>query len=165
MNRQSLLINNVHIQIQVRWLDVLELIFRVPFIRLAIHLSTGFYVNASESLFKNERWLRDIGAMWLVGFYTSLWSLWLIIPGIIKGYSYSMVTYLLADDDSISTSEAFALSQEMTDGYKWELFILSPSFLLWNVASSLTFGLVAFYYIPYKEATWTQYYLTLSEKN
>lgn len=158
----SLVSNNAQIQVQVQWLNILELIFLVPLSRLAIHLTTGSFNNVKESMFKNERWLRDIGALLLVGLYTVLWTLLLIIPGIIKAYSYSLVPYILAEDDSITITQAIDLSQRMTDGYKWELFVMDWSFILWDIAAFVTVGLVAFYSVPYYKATWTRYYLALS---
>lgn len=161
-SQMSYLEKNAQIQVRVRLLNILELLLIVPFSRLAIHLCTGSFQNVKESLFKNEQWLRDIGALFLVGLYTFFWTLLLIIPGIIKGYSYSLVPYILAEDDTISITEAINLSQQMTDGYKWELFVLDWSFILWDVAASLTLGLVAFYSVPYQKATWARYYLALS---
>ncbi|MGP6140185.1 DUF975 family protein [Jeotgalibaca sp. A127] len=158
----SLIGKNTQIQIRIQWLNIFELIFLVPLSRLAIHLSIGSFNNVKESMFKNERWLRDIGAMLLVGLYTFLWTLLLVIPGIVKAYSYSLVPYILAEDDSITITQAIDLSQRLTDGYKWDLFVMDWSFILWDLAASLTFGLVAFYSVPYQKATWTRYYLALS---
>ena len=158
----TILETSARVQVQERWLNLFEILLLVPFSRLAIHLCTGRFRSIKESLFKNEQWLRDIGALLLVALYTLLWTLLFIIPGIIKGYSYSLVPYILAEDDTISITEAIALSQRLTEGYKWELFVMDWSFILWDLATSLTIGLVGFYAIPYKKATWTRYYLQLS---
>lgn len=151
-----------NIQLQARLFDLIQLILVVPFTRLAIHLTTNTYSSMKDSMFKNELWLRDIGAMLLVSIYTFLWTLLFIIPGIVMSYAYYFVPYILAEDNNISISEAILLSRKMTEGYKFDLFILDFSFILWNLASLLTFGLVALYVIPYKEATRAHYYLKLS---
>ena len=161
-DQTSFVDGSARIQFQVRWLNIIEIILLVPFSRLAIHLCTGTFRSIKESLFKNEQWLRDIGALLLVALYTFLWTLLFIIPGIIKGYSYSLVPYILAEDDTISITEAIELSQRMTEGYKWELFVLDWSFILWDIAAGLTMGIIGFYSIPYQKATWTRYYLQLS---
>lgn len=158
----SIIESSARIQFQVRWLNIVEIILLVPFSRLAIHLCTGTFRSIKESLFENEQWLRDIGALLLVALYTFLWTLLFIIPGVIKGYSYSMVPYILAEDDTISITEAIELSQRMTEGYKWELFVLDWSFILWDIAAGLTMGIIGFYSVPYQKATWTRYYLQLS---
>lgn len=134
----------------------------MPLSRLSIHLGNGTFKNVKDSMFKNERWLRNIGALLLVGIYTLLWSFLLIVPGIVKAYSYSLVPYILAEDETISITEAINLSQHLTDGYKWDLFIMDWSFILWDIASLFTAGLVGLYSIPYQKATWTHYYLALS---
>lgn len=161
-SQTSYLEKNAQIQVRVRWLNILELLLIVPFSRLAIHLCTDSFQNVKESLFKNEQWLRDIGALLLVALYTFLWTLLFIIPGVIKGYSYSMVPYILAEYDTISITEAIELSQRMTEGYKWELFVMDWSFILWDIAAGLTMGIVGFYSVPYQKATWTRYYLALA---
>lgn len=152
------------LDIRVRWLNLLQLILTVPLSKLALDLTDGVYRDASESLFQNKQWLRDIGGMLLVGLYTTLWTFLFIIPGIVKSYAYSMTPYILADDPNITMSEAITLSKNMTEGYKMDLFILDLSFILWNLASAFTFGLVAFYAVPYQKATLTQYYLVLSNR-
>ena len=152
------------LDVRVRWLNLLELVLTVPLTKLALDLTDGVYRDASESLFKNKQWLRDIGAMLLVGLYTVLWTFLFIIPGVVKSYAYSMVPYILADDPTISITEAIVKSQDMTYGYKIDLFVLDLSFILWNIASVFTFGLVAFYAVPYQKATLTQYYLVLSNR-
>lgn len=158
----SLFNSNAQIQLRIRWLNLIELFLLVPLSRLSIHLGNGTFKNVKDSMFKNERWLRNIGALLLVGIYTLLWSFLLIVPGIVKAYSYSLVPYILAEDETISITEAINLSQHLTDGYKWDLFIMDWSFILWDIASLFTAGLVGLYSIPYQKATWTHYYLALS---
>ena len=63
-------------------------------------------------------------------FCTFLWSLLLIIPGIVKSYEYRMIPYLLADHPEMSKDEAFAASKAMIDGNKWDAFVLDFSFIL-----------------------------------
>ncbi|AQS52774.1 hypothetical protein BW727_100381 [Jeotgalibaca dankookensis] len=154
-----------YLDIRVRWLNLLQLILTVPLTRVAIDLTDGVYQNATDSLFRNAQWVRDIGAMLLVGIYTTLWTFLFIIPGIVKGYAYSMVPYILADDPNIGISDAIKLSQDMTYGFKIDLLIMDFSFILWNIASAFTFGLVGLYAVPYQSATWAQYYVFLSERN
>ena len=66
-------------------------------------------------------------AFWLniiIGFFTFLWTLLLIIPGIIKTYAYSMSFYILADNPELTAREALSKSKEMMNGHKWDLFVL-----------------------------------------
>lgn len=48
-----------------------------------------------------------IKTMLLTKVYIFLWTLLLIIPGIIKAYSYSMVPYILADNPNIGVKKQF----------------------------------------------------------
>lgn len=88
-----------------------------------------------------------------------LWSLLLIIPGIIKGYEYYFVPYILSENPDISSDTAFRFSREMTEGYKWELFIFDLSFFFWDLLSIITLGVAnVLWVIPYKQATKAQLY-------
>lgn len=60
-----------------------------------------------------------------------LWSLLLIIPGIVKAYAYMMYPYILADDPDADIVDALRTSKKMTNGYKIDLFTLSLTFLGW----------------------------------
>lgn len=103
-----------------------------------------------------------LGRAWwlyfLMGLFTALWSLLLIIPGIIKGYSYSMAYYVLADNPEMTAREALKESMRIMDGHKMELFVLHLSFLGWILLSYVTFGLSLFYVIPYMSATVANFY-------
>ena len=56
----------------------------------------------------------------LITVYTALWTLLLIVPGIIKGYSYSMAYYVMAENPSISAGEAISRSMKLMNGHKME---------------------------------------------
>lgn len=69
--------------------------------------------------------------------YTFLWLLLLIVPGIIKAYSYAMTPYILHDHPELSANEAITESRRMMDGNKWRLFCLGFSFIGWGLLCSL----------------------------
>lgn len=107
-----------------------------------------------------------VKTMFLRNLFIFLWSLLLVIPGIVKSYEYRMVPYLMAEYPDMASSEAFRLSKEMMMGNKSEAFILDLSFLGWNILSALTFGLVGvFYASPYHMLTDCALYLTLKKSN
>ena len=78
-----------------------------------------------------------------------LWSLLLVIPGIIAAYRYRFAYYNILTDDSLSAGEAIRLSCQQTAGIKGELFMLDLSFIGWSIVASLTFGLLNIWLIPY----------------
>lgn len=94
----------------------------------------------------------------LVALYTLLWSLLFVIPGIIKMYSYSMTSYILADHPEMKPKEALEASSVMMEGHKMDLFILDLSFFGWYLLVGLTFGLAALYVGPYVSATRALFY-------
>jgi uncharacterized membrane protein len=70
-----------------------------------------------------------------------LWSCLLIIPGIVKSFSYAMAFYIMRDHPDIGAFEAIARSRKMMDGYKAKLFGLYVSFIGWALLCCLPFGI------------------------
>lgn len=110
--------------------------------------------------FMDGRYLKNVLTLFLMGLFTFLWTLLLIIPGIIKGLAYSMTPYILADPDfeHLSATEAIGKSSDMMDGYKMEYFILGLSFILWIFLVIITCGIAVFYVGPYMQQTMTEFY-------
>ena len=104
---------------------------------------------AFDSSYKNickTMFLRDV--------YTVLWSLLFVIPGIIKSYEYKMIPYLLSENPDMTTEQAFAESKKLMTGNKWKAFVLDLSFILWDIASAATCGLLGLFWVaPYKAST------------
>ena len=100
-------------------------------------------------------------AHFLVSLYTFLWSLLLIIPGVMATYSYSMTSYLLAEQPDLTASEAILLSKQMMYGNRWRLFCLHISFIGWAILSALTFGIGSLFLNPYQKAAETAFYRDL----
>lgn len=73
----------------------------------------------------------------LTGLYIGLWSLLLVIPGIVKSYSYAMTPFILSENPEMSANDAITASRELMDGHKWDLFCLYLSFIGWNLLASL----------------------------
>ncbi len=99
--------------------------------------------------------------------FIGLWSLLLVIPGIVKSYEYAMIPYLLAEYPEMSREDAFAASREMMDGNKWKAFVLDLSFIGWELLGVCTCGILLVFYVePYRELTLAELYHTLkAEKN
>lgn len=91
-----------------------------------------------------------------------LWSLLLVIPGIIKGYSYSLVPYLIYENPKLTPKQAIKLSETMMDGWKAEAFVLDLSFIGWRLLSVLTLGILDVLYVnPYYETAYAMFYDTV----
>lgn len=116
-------------------------------------LKTGFsnYMNTVLTIL-----LRDV--------FLALWFCLLIIPGVIKSYSYMMVPYLLTDEPDLSPMEAIKKSCAMMKGNKWRAFVLDLSFIGWFILSMFTFGLVGLLYAePYRRSARAAIYLELRD--
>lgn len=111
--------------------------------------------------FSEGRYISVLVTMLLRSIYTFLWTLLLIIPGIIKSYAYRMVPYILADNPSIGYNRAIELSNEMTNGEKWDIFVLDLSFIGWYLLGSLALFIGTLFVNPYSDATNAELYLIL----
>ena len=87
-----------------------------------------------------------------------LWSILLIVPGIIAALSYSMTFFIIADDNSISALEAIKKSKKMMDGYKWKYFCLYLRFIGWALLCILTLGIGFLWLIPYMQVSVAKFY-------
>ena len=113
---------------------------------------SGHYVNIVLTMF-----LRDL--------FTALWSLLLVVPGIVKHYEYLMVPYIIAENPAMDYKEAFQISKQMMDGEKMEAFIMDLSFLRWYLLSAVTCGLLAIFYVnPYVQASFAEMYTFNKQK-
>ena len=105
---------------------------------------------------------RVVVGMLLRDLFTALWLCLLVIPGIIKIYSYRMVPYILADDPDIGGMEAIKRSKEMMKGQKWKTFVLDVSFFGWYIVATVTAGIGGLLWTnPYVEATGAELYKAL----
>ena len=113
---------------------------------------SGHYVNIVLTMF-----LRDL--------FTTLWSLLLVVPGIVKHYEYLMVPYIIAENPAMDYKEAFQISKQMMNGEKMEAFIMDLSFLGWYLLSAVTCGLLAIFYVnPYVQASFAEMYTFNKQK-
>ncbi len=89
---------------------------------------------------------RISSTMLLTYIYMILWSLLLIIPGIIKSLSYAMVPYILKDNPDMKHNKAIEKSMEMMDGQKSNLFLffleIAILWILAGVGGSLIGGII-----------------------
>ncbi|MFO7815183.1 MAG: DUF975 family protein [Halanaerobiales bacterium] len=114
-------------------------------------------------VFQEKSYFNVFITMLLRSVYILLWSLLLIIPGIIKYYAYRMVPYILADNPNLGHKRALQLSQQMTQGEKWDIFILDLSFLGWYILGAMVLGIGVFFVQPYYDSTNAELYLKLRQ--
>lgn len=119
-----------------------------------------------EQLFKGfERFETSLKAFLLSSLFIFLWSLLLIIPGIIASLSYSMTFYIIADNSSIGAMDAIRKSKEIMMGNKWKLICLNFRFLGWALLSVLTLGIGYLWLVPYIQASTAKFYDDIKNGN
>ena len=99
----------------------------------------------------------------LVGLFTALWSLLLIIPGIIAAINYSLVFFVKLDNPELGALEVLRKSKEMMNGHKWDFFVLILSFLGWAILGIFTLGILYLWLVPYMQVTYANFYNSLKE--
>jgi len=124
----------------------------------SLSLSRGQEINISKILEGFNNFKTSFVAFALMSLYIFLWSLLLIIPGIIAGISYSQVYYILADDKNISPKDALEKSKQIMEGNKWKFVCLGFRFFGWMILSALTFGIGYIWLFPYMQISYAKFY-------
>ena len=110
-----------------------------------------------------KRFFPSFLVMFFMVLFITLWSLLLVIPGIIKAFGYSMAYYVLHDNPAIGSLEAIKKSQILMKGYKFKLFCLYFSFIGWFLLGLLTFGIGYLWIYPYVNLSVANFYENLKE--
>jgi uncharacterized membrane protein len=119
-------------------------------------------VGEISRAFKPE-WLHNVISMLLRDLFIVLWSLLLIVPGIIKAYAFRLTPYIQAEHPELGGTEALRASEQMMKGHKWEAFVYDLSFFGWYLAAAFTLGILGIFYVnPYKAASDAELYRAIS---
>ena len=108
----------------------------------------------------------DFGGTLLLGLlsslFTFLWGLLLVVPGIVKAYSYSQAFFVKVDRPEYDWRACMDESIRLMDGHKMDLFILDLSFLGWYIVGALCIGVGTLWVYPYHMAARTKFYEELT---
>lgn len=107
---------------------------------------------------------RYLGTSLLQALFIFLWTLLLIVPGIIMSYAYAMTPYLCRENPELSASECIAKSKEMMKGYKMKLFLLDLSFIGWALLCLLSLGIGFLWLQPYISCSRAKFYEELKAR-
>ena len=108
--------------------------------------------------FKKPYYGKSIGVYILVAIFTFLWTLLLIVPGIIKSLSYSLAPYILADNPELTANEAINQSVKMMKGHKMRLFLILLGYLGFTLLSILALGIPLLWLYPYYQVVLAKFY-------
>lgn len=140
-----------------------------PLILVALPIEFGLTVIYLNLVWRTQPTMKDLftgfqdyGRVFLTlllrDVYSLLWSLLLVVPGIVKMYSYAMTPYLMIEDPNLKYDAAISASSRMMKGHKAELFWLHLSFIGWIVLCWLTCGIGFLFLAPYMNAAQAHFY-------
>lgn len=124
----------------------------------ALRVSRGQDATPGQLFVGLERFWTGLKAFLLMMVLIVLWSLLLVVPGIIAALSYSMTFYLLADDETLDASSALAQSRSLMLGNRWKLFCLGCRFIGWTLLCVASFGIGFFWLMPYMSVAQARFY-------
>ncbi len=121
----------------------------------------SLHVEDLPKYYNKRFWLTII----LQTIYIYLWTLLLIIPGIVKAYSYALTPYILADNPELSNNAAIEKSMAMMKGHKMKLFLLDLSFIGWFLLCIVTLCIATLWVAPYMYQARAVFYETLKAES
>lgn len=124
------------------------------------------YFTAMFSAFTRDRIL-PVFINWLLStIFICLWSLLLIVPGIIKTLAYSQSKFIVKDmvdsGQEVDATEAIRKSRQLMNGHKGEYFLLQLTFIGWAMLGCLSLGIGFLWISPYIHVTNAKYYRKLA---
>ncbi len=160
-------------KITVMILEYVAIILRLSVFAFLTLGSVSFYLKVSrneevtwkELFSKTNLWLGLLGVTIVTGVFISLWSLLIVIPGIIASYRYAMVDYILLDNPNIGIMDCINKSKKMMYGHKMDLFLLHLSFIGWVILGVFTLGILYLWLMPYMSVTIANFYNSIKDQN
>jgi uncharacterized membrane protein len=130
-----------------------------------IHLIHGNKLEIKDLFSKYKFFIPLFLLILAIAVFTFLWSLLLIIPGIIYAFKVAMAQYIAAEEVNENTKvmDVINKSKTMMDGHKWEYFVFNLSFIGWYLLCGITFGIAAIWVVPYVTTANVMYYEKLKK--
>ncbi len=128
-----------------------------------LNLSRNQCADLNNLAYGFEHFLKAFLLQLLTTLFIMLWTLLLIIPGVIASLKYSMSYYVMIDNPELSSIDAINLSKEMMYGHKSRLFSFIISFIGWFLLGIITCGIAFIWVAPYYEASKANFYKDLKE--
>lgn len=137
-------------------------VLQLGYARFLLKQHDGKALDFNDLFSQFDRFGTGFAQDFLRTLYTFLWSLLLIVPGIIAALSYAMTPFILEEHPELTASEAIARSKTLMDGHKMDLFILNLTFLGWDILCALTANIGNLFLNPYKNAAYAVFYREIS---
>ena len=136
----------------------LPLNFGITMTYLYLSRGGGFSVENMFSAFNSTYYIKSVVLGLLTTIYVFLWSMLLIVPGIIKAMSYFLAPYILADNPSLSGEQAICQSMKMMEGHKMDLFLMTLGYLGFVLLSACLLLIPLLWVVPYYQTTFARFY-------
>lgn len=145
--------------------SIISLVIAGPFMLgaaiFSLHLARRQEARMEQIFQGFGNFMTAFGAYLLILLFVALWTLLLVVPGIISALSYAMTFYILADEPSLKAADALRRSKAMMLGYKWKLLGLCLRFFLLAIFCVLTLGIGFLWLIPFIHVTMAEFYIDL----
>ena len=125
--------------------------FGVAWAKIALKLTDGHKPETKDlfSGFNSDVLWLSIGVGIISTIFITLWTILLIIPGIIAALAYSMIYFIILDNPTISPLSAISKSKSLMYGYKSKFFVFVFQCFLLGVLSLVTIGIGFIFLIPF----------------
>ncbi|QHI73255.1 DUF975 family protein [Aminipila terrae] len=84
-----------------------------------------------------EKFFKAFGLYFMMCLFIFLWTLLLVVPGIIAAYRYSQAFLIMADHPEYGIMQCLSESKRMMIGNKMKFFCLELSFIGWALLASI----------------------------
>lgn len=118
--------------------------------------------NVKEMTFEDG--FRKLAGMFLMSLVTLLYTVALVVPGVIASLSLFLTPYLLQDYPEKSLVEVMRTSKAMMQGHKMQLFKLQLGFIGWMLLNVLTLGIGSLWLFPYMMTAMAAFYQDVREQ-
>lgn len=109
-------------------------------------------------IFNSTYYLKTVCVALLTAIYTFLWTLLLIVPGVIKGLSYFLAPYILIDNPELTADQAICRSMEMMKGHKMDLFLITLGYVGLSILSMFLLFIPMLWLVPYYLTVYAKFY-------
>lgn len=99
-----------------------------------------------------------LGVYYLQAVIIFLFTLLLIVPGVIRAFSYALTFFILNDQPHLGPMEVLNESKRMMDGYKMKYFRMIIRFFGLSLLCLLTLGIGYLWLFPYMQVTMAKFY-------
>ena len=138
-------------------------VLQLGYARFLLRQHDGKPTEFNDLFSQFDRFGTGFAQHFLRSLYTLLWSLLLIVPGIIAALSYAMTPFILEEHPELTANEAIRRSKELMRGHKTDLFILELTFIGWSLLCLLTLNMGHIALNPYKNAAYAVFYREITK--